>query len=109
MKYTLWVRLLVAAWLIGSLAGGGMAYARPDGPRTDVPPPSRTPGNVAFGKPVFLSTNGADVPMPGFPTARLAPPAVTDGNLNAAPVENGGPGGQILFYNPGLARTLAVT
>src|SRR5689334_15225456 len=100
MKQTLWMRLLLAAWLIGSLAGGGVAHARPDGPHSDAPPPDRGPRNVAFGKPVFLSTNEADAPMPGFPTAQLAPPAVTDGNLDPAPIQSDSPGGQLLFYNP---------
>lgn len=110
MKYAHWARLLLAAWLIGSWAvGSGAAQARPGGPGSDTPPPATGPRNVAFGKPVFLSTNGVAAPMPGFPTAAFDAPAVTDGTLNPAPGEAGGPGGGLLFYNPLLGRTLAVT
>ena len=111
MKYVRTLRLLLACCLIVPLVSGrgsGVA-ARPDGPDSTGAAPTAAPRNVAFGKPVFLSTNGALAPLPGRPAAHLNTPAITDGNLKLPPTDATRPAGIELLYNPTWGGTQAVT
>src|SRR5438128_2552407 len=97
-------RLLGAGLLL--LAAWGGVSAHPAGPSGTGPAQAATPQNVALGKPVFLSTNGADAPLPGVPDTRLNPPAITDGTLDPALPNADRPGRVMLFYSPTVGRAL---
>src|SRR5215212_7466381 len=109
MKHAMWRRLLLACWMIltaGSL-GPGLVAARPANPGGPVPAPVSR--NAALNMPVLLSTNGALAPLPALPTSDLNTPAITDGNLNLAPLTPSRPDGVLLLYNPTWGRPQAVT